>query len=136
MYPAKYHDGLVEEYAGGSGSSSAMRTTPTGLVIVELQLNAGLFATMSRRSSPARLPARAARAHGRQTVVRRPGVRDCTVLVDGLPVSSCCTLLADVDGHDVLTIEGFASCRSSSGSSAPSSTTPRCSAASARAGCC
>ena len=32
----------------------------------------------------------------------------CTVLVDGLPVSSCCTLLADVDGRDVLTIEGFA----------------------------
>jgi carbon-monoxide dehydrogenase small subunit len=32
----------------------------------------------------------------------------CTVLVDGLPVSSCCTLVADVDGRDVLTIEGFA----------------------------
>ncbi|HXY83875.1 MAG TPA: 2Fe-2S iron-sulfur cluster-binding protein [Gaiellaceae bacterium] len=32
----------------------------------------------------------------------------CTVLVDGLPVSSCCTIVADVDGRDVLTIEGFA----------------------------
>ena len=32
----------------------------------------------------------------------------CTVLVDGLPVSSCCMLVADVDGRNVLTIEGFA----------------------------
>jgi carbon-monoxide dehydrogenase small subunit len=32
----------------------------------------------------------------------------CTVLVDGLPVSSCCTLAADVDGRNILTIEGFA----------------------------
>jgi aerobic-type carbon monoxide dehydrogenase small subunit (CoxS/CutS family) len=32
----------------------------------------------------------------------------CTVLVDGAPVSSCCTLAADAAGHDVLTIEGFA----------------------------
>lgn len=32
----------------------------------------------------------------------------CTVLVDGGPVSSCCTLAADVDGREVLTIEGFA----------------------------
>ena len=30
------------------------------------------------------------------------------MLVDGLPVSSCCTLVADVDGRNVLTIEGFA----------------------------
>jgi aerobic carbon-monoxide dehydrogenase small subunit len=30
----------------------------------------------------------------------------CTVLVDGLPVSSCTTLAADVDGRSVLTIEG------------------------------
>ena len=32
----------------------------------------------------------------------------CTVLVDGLPVSSCSTLAVDVDGRDVLTIEGVA----------------------------
>jgi carbon-monoxide dehydrogenase small subunit len=32
----------------------------------------------------------------------------CTVLVDGAPISSCCTLVADVDGRAVLTIEGFA----------------------------
>jgi aerobic carbon-monoxide dehydrogenase small subunit len=32
----------------------------------------------------------------------------CTVLVDGLPVSSCTTLAADVDGRSVLTIEGVA----------------------------
>lgn len=30
----------------------------------------------------------------------------CTVLVDGAPVSSCCTLAADVDGRQVITIEG------------------------------
>lgn len=30
----------------------------------------------------------------------------CTVLVNGLPVSSCTTLAVDVDGHEVLTIEG------------------------------
>jgi len=30
----------------------------------------------------------------------------CTVLVDGQPVSSCCHLAADVDGREVLTIEG------------------------------
>ncbi len=32
----------------------------------------------------------------------------CTVLVDGRPVSACCTLAADADGRDVLTIEGLA----------------------------
>ena len=32
----------------------------------------------------------------------------CTVLVDGLPVSSCCYLAADVDGREVTTIEGLA----------------------------
>lgn len=31
----------------------------------------------------------------------------CTVLVDGRPVSSCCTLAADVEGKNVLTIEGL-----------------------------
>ena len=32
----------------------------------------------------------------------------CTVLVGGLPVSSCCFLAADADGKEVLTIEGLA----------------------------
>jgi aerobic carbon-monoxide dehydrogenase small subunit len=32
----------------------------------------------------------------------------CTVLVDGLPVSSCCFLAAQADGHEVTTIEGLA----------------------------
>jgi aerobic-type carbon monoxide dehydrogenase small subunit (CoxS/CutS family) len=32
----------------------------------------------------------------------------CTVLVDGLPVSSCCYLAADADGKQVSTIEGLA----------------------------
>ena len=32
----------------------------------------------------------------------------CTVLVDGLPVSSCCYLAADADGRKVTTIEGLA----------------------------
>jgi len=32
----------------------------------------------------------------------------CTVLVDGLPVSSCCFLAAHAAGHEVTTIEGLA----------------------------
>ena len=32
----------------------------------------------------------------------------CTVLVDGNPVSSCATLACDLDGTDVLTVEGLA----------------------------
>jgi len=32
----------------------------------------------------------------------------CTVLVDGLPVSSCCFLAADASGTEVTTIEGLA----------------------------
>ena len=32
----------------------------------------------------------------------------CTVLVDGLPVSSCCFLAAHADGCEVTTIEGLA----------------------------
>jgi len=32
----------------------------------------------------------------------------CTVLVDGLPVSACCYLAADVHGKNVTTIEGLA----------------------------
>ncbi len=35
----------------------------------------------------------------------------CTVLVDGAPVSACCTLAGEVRGHDVLTIEGLAELR-------------------------
>jgi aerobic-type carbon monoxide dehydrogenase small subunit (CoxS/CutS family) len=31
----------------------------------------------------------------------------CTVLVDGLPVSSCCYLAAQADGREVTTIEGL-----------------------------
>jgi aerobic-type carbon monoxide dehydrogenase small subunit (CoxS/CutS family) len=33
----------------------------------------------------------------------------CTVLLNGEPVSACCTLAAEVDGREVLTIEGLAS---------------------------
>lgn len=33
----------------------------------------------------------------------------CTVLVDGVPVSSCCMLACEAEGREVLTIEGFAS---------------------------
>jgi carbon-monoxide dehydrogenase small subunit len=32
----------------------------------------------------------------------------CTVLLDGAPVSACCTLAYEAQGRDVLTIEGFA----------------------------
>jgi carbon-monoxide dehydrogenase small subunit len=32
----------------------------------------------------------------------------CTVLIDGLPASSCSTLAADAQGRDVVTIEGVA----------------------------
>lgn len=32
----------------------------------------------------------------------------CTVLLDGLPVSACCTLAYETRGRDVLTIEGLA----------------------------
>jgi aerobic-type carbon monoxide dehydrogenase small subunit (CoxS/CutS family) len=33
----------------------------------------------------------------------------CTVLVDGVPVSSCTTLAVEVHGRDILTIEGLGS---------------------------
>lgn len=32
----------------------------------------------------------------------------CTVLLDGLPVNSCCTLAVECDGREVVTIEGLA----------------------------
>ena len=31
----------------------------------------------------------------------------CTVLLDGQPIRSCTTFISDVDGHDVVTIEGL-----------------------------
>lgn len=33
----------------------------------------------------------------------------CTVMLDGATVKSCCVLAADVDGADVMTVEGLAS---------------------------
>ncbi len=36
----------------------------------------------------------------------------CTVLVDGLPASSCSTLAADVEGRSVVTIEGLGTAKS------------------------
>ena len=32
----------------------------------------------------------------------------CTVMIDGAPVNSCCTLAMEVNGHEVLTVEGIA----------------------------
>jgi carbon-monoxide dehydrogenase small subunit len=32
----------------------------------------------------------------------------CTVLLDGLPVNSCCTLAVECSGREVVTIEGLA----------------------------
>jgi len=32
----------------------------------------------------------------------------CTVLLDGLPVNSCCTLAVECEGREVVTIEGIA----------------------------
>ena len=32
----------------------------------------------------------------------------CTVLLDGDPVNSCCTLAVECDGHEVMTVEGVA----------------------------
>ena len=60
----------------------------------------------------------------------------CTVLVDGNPVSSCCFLAADIDGHQVETIEGLAGRTSTGARSRPSCGTPPSSAASARPACC
>ena len=32
----------------------------------------------------------------------------CTVMLDGKPVNSCCTLAVECDGHDIITVEGIA----------------------------
>lgn len=32
----------------------------------------------------------------------------CTVMLDGKPVNSCCTLAVECDGHEILTVEGVA----------------------------
>ncbi len=32
----------------------------------------------------------------------------CTVMIDGRPINSCATLAREVEGHDVVTIEGIA----------------------------
>jgi carbon-monoxide dehydrogenase small subunit len=32
----------------------------------------------------------------------------CTILLDGKPVNSCCTLAIECEGHDIVTIEGIA----------------------------
>lgn len=32
----------------------------------------------------------------------------CTVMLDGLPVNSCCTLAVECDGRNVVTVEGIA----------------------------
>ena len=42
------------------------------------------------------------------------GCGTCTVLLDGRPIRACLTLAAEVDGGDILTIEGLADLRSGS----------------------
>jgi len=78
-------------------------------VIVELRLNGR---TVRDDVEPQRLLLDYLRErHGLTGAKRSCDVQvcgTCTVLVDGLPVSSCCTLVADVKGREVLTIEGFA----------------------------
>src|SRR4051812_12053821 len=44
--------------------------------------------------------------HGTKLSCEAQVCGSCTVLVDGRPVSACCYLAVDVDGRDVLTIEG------------------------------
>ena len=48
----------------------------------------------------------------------------CTVLVDGLPVSACCTLAYEARGRDVLTIEGLAQAGGPVGLQGSASTAP------------
>ncbi len=58
----------------------------------------------------------------------------CTVLLDGSPVSACCTLAYETDGREVETIEGLAGPGSCTRSSKRSSITWRSSAGFARLG--
>jgi len=78
-------------------------------VIVELRLNGR---TVRDDVAPERLLLDYLRErHGLTGAKRSCDVQvcgACTVLVDGLPVSSCCFLAADAAGSDVLTIEGLA----------------------------
>ena len=60
----------------------------------------------------------------------------CTVLVDGNPVSSCCFLAGDIDGHQVETIEGLAGSDFTGARPRPSCGTRPSSAASAPPACC
>jgi aerobic carbon-monoxide dehydrogenase small subunit len=78
-------------------------------VIVELQLNGR--PVRDDVSSQTLLLDYLRETHGLTGAKRSCDVQvcgTCTVLVDDLPVSSCCTLVADVDRRNVLTIEGFA----------------------------
>ena len=56
----------------------------------------------------------------------------CTVLVDGNPVSSCTTLACDLDGTEVLTVEGLARAGTCTRCRRRSWRPTRCSAAIAR----
>ena len=60
------------------------------------------------------------------------GCGACTVLVDGEPRRACLTPLAAIEGAEVTTLEGSRTASTSRRSSAPSTTSMRRSAASAR----
>ena len=89
--------------------ASAPRRRLVRFVIVELRLNGR---SVRDDVAPERLLLDYLRErHGLTGAKRSCDVQvcgTCTVLVDGLPVSSCCTLVADVEGRQVLTVEGFA----------------------------
>lgn len=58
----------------------------------------------------------------------------CTVHLDGRSVKSCSVLAVQADGHEVATVEGLPATAGCTRSSRRSTTTTRCSAASARPG--